>query len=75
MGTEQDVCWNDEEVPLDIHNECVIRTTSTVPGKPHGLVYNTFTPLAGLTDTVLYFMPSLSPEMAEAEQSNRGMYE
>lgn len=61
-GTEQDVCWNDEECPLDIHNECVIRTAITVPGRLPGLVYNTFTPLQGLTDTVLYFLEDLAPQ-------------
>ncbi len=74
MGTEQDVIWNDEEVPLDIHNECVIRTTQTSPDRQPGIVYNTFTPLGGLTDTVLYFLPELTPETAANDEDDMEMY-
>lgn len=51
-GTEQDLIWLDEEPPLDIYSECLIRTATT-----DGLVYMTFTPLEGMTDTVLQFIP------------------
>ena len=51
-GTEQDFVWMDEEPPLDIYGECVIRTATT-----DGLVYITFTPLEGMTDTVMQFLP------------------
>jgi len=51
-GTAQHVIWPDEECPLDVYGECVIRTATT-----NGLVMLTFTPLAGLTDTVLQFLP------------------
>lgn len=52
-GTEQDGVWLDEEPPLDIYGECLIRTATT-----GGIVYMTFTPLDGLTETVMSFLPA-----------------
>ncbi|MCV0395464.1 MAG: terminase family protein [Rhizobiaceae bacterium] len=52
-GTAQHVILLDEECPVDIYGECVIRTMTT-----NGLVMLTFTPLEGLTETVLAFMPN-----------------
>ena len=52
-GTEQDLIWLDEECPLKIYTECVTRTMTT-----NGLIMLTFTPLEGLTETVLQFMPN-----------------
>src|SRR5574343_1054397 len=43
QGTEQDVIWLDEECPLDIYAECLIRTMTT-----GGMILGTFTPLLGL---------------------------
>lgn len=51
-GTAQHVIWGDEELPMDIYGECLIRTATT-----NGLLLITFTPLEGLTETVLQFMP------------------
>jgi len=51
-GTEQDGVWLDEEPPLDIYGECLIRTATT-----DGLIYITFTPLDGMTPTALSFLP------------------
>ncbi len=51
-GTEQDFIWLDEECPLSIYTECITRTMTT-----DGLIALTFTPLEGLTETVLQFMP------------------
>lgn len=51
-GTAQHVIWPDEEPPLDIYNEMLIRTATT-----SGIVMMTFTPLEGLSETVLQFMP------------------
>lgn len=51
-GTERDGIWLDEEAPMDIYGECVIRTATT-----NGLIYITFTPLEGVTETVLQFLP------------------
>ena len=51
-GTAQHVIWNDEEPPFDIYGECVIRTATT-----DGIVMITFTPLEGISETVMQFMP------------------
>lgn len=52
-GTARHVIWLDEECPLDIYGECLIRTATT-----GGITMLTFTPLEGLTETVMQFMPS-----------------
>ena len=52
QGTEQDLIWLDEEPPLDVYTECLLRTMTT-----NGLVLLTFTPMSGMSETVLSFMP------------------
>jgi len=52
-GTEQDLVWLDEEPPLDVYVECLVRTMTT-----GGLVLVTFTPLEGMSDVVLSFLDS-----------------
>lgn len=59
QGTEQDGILLDEEPPLDIYIECVIRTMTT-----DGCVMSTFTPLEGLSETVLHFLPDGTIENA-----------
>ena len=56
QGTEQNVVWLDEEPPSDVYSECLLRTmpTATFTG---GIVMLTFTPLRGLSDVVLSFLP------------------
>lgn len=49
-GTAMDWIWTDEEVPLEIYNELLIRTMTT-----KGIIFNTFTPLKGLSPTVVRF--------------------
>lgn len=51
-GTEQDVIWMDEEPPMDVYGECLIRTMTT-----QGLIMVTFTPMEGVSDVVLSFLP------------------
>lgn len=48
QATERDIVWFDEEPPQDIYSEGLIRTMTT-----NGMVISTFTPLKGVTDTVL----------------------
>lgn len=48
QATARDVIWEDEEPPIEIHNENLIRTMTT-----GGIVLLTFTPLKGLSDTVI----------------------
>lgn len=52
QGTEKDIIWLDEECDLGIYAECLLRTMTT-----NGLIMCTFTPLLGLSETVLSFMP------------------
>lgn len=51
-GTEQDGIWDDEEPPLDIYGEQLIRTATT-----NGMLLVTFTPLGGMSRVVMNFMP------------------
>lgn len=51
-GTKKDLIGLDEEPPMDIHTECLLRTMTT-----GGLLVLTFTPLQGLTDVVLMYLP------------------
>lgn len=53
QGTEQDVIWLDEEPPLEIYTECLLRTMTN-----NGLIMLTFTPLSGMSETVLQFLPN-----------------
>jgi phage terminase large subunit-like protein len=50
MGTSRHCVWMDEECPLDIYNECNIRTATV-----DGIIMVTFTPLEGLTSMVVNF--------------------
>lgn len=52
QGTEQDVILLDEEPPLDIYTECLLRTATN-----NGMLMLTFTPLRGISDVVIAFLP------------------
>lgn len=52
-GTAQHVIWDDEEPPMDVYGEQIIRTATT-----KGILMLTFTPLAGMSDVVQQFLPS-----------------
>lgn len=56
-GTEQDVILLDEEPPSDVYEECCIRTMTT-----GGIIMLTFTPLQGVSDVVMKFMPGGKPK-------------
>ena len=51
-GTAQHGIWLDEEPPIEIYGECLTRTATT-----GGIVMITFTPLTGLSETVMQFLP------------------
>lgn len=51
-GTERELIWFDEEPPVEAYSEALIRTMTT-----QGIVMMTFTPLEGMSDTVLQFLP------------------
>lgn len=50
FGEALDWAWMDEECPDEIYNETLIRTMTT-----NGIVFNTFTPLKGLTPMVVRY--------------------
>lgn len=50
QGTEQDVIWTDEEPPIEVYNEMLIRLMTT-----GGLAMVTFTPLNGWTAVIESF--------------------
>lgn len=52
QGTEEDIVWFDEEPPLPVYNEALIRTMTT-----NGRTILTFTPLQGMSETVMTFLP------------------
>ncbi len=56
-----DVGACDEEPPGDIYSEMLTRTMSTVPGEPNGVMLCSFTPLSGLSDVVLSYLPGGKP--------------
>lgn len=51
QGTEQDLIWLDEEPPMDVYTECVLRTMTN-----DGMILLTFTPILGMTDVTLSFL-------------------
>ena len=56
MGESLDVIWLDEEPPGDIYSQAVTRTADKA-----GMVYMTFTPESGMTQTIAQFMEDLKP--------------
>ena len=58
-GTAQHVIWLDEEPPTDVYGECLVRTATT-----QGIVMLTFTPLEGMSEVVLQFLPGSTPKVA-----------
>jgi phage terminase large subunit-like protein len=56
QGTTTDVIHLDEEAPMDIYVECLLRTLTC-----DGIIYLTATPLLGLTDLMLAFLPEMQP--------------
>lgn len=58
QGTKKDFVWLDEEPPLDIYTECLLRTPDTSGNDAdNGLMIMTFTPLSGMSETVMQFLP------------------
>jgi phage terminase large subunit-like protein len=56
QGTEKHGVWLDEEPPADVYDECMVRLMTT-----NGLMLCTFTPLEGLTEIALRYLPELAP--------------
>ena len=53
QGAGVHIIWLDEECKMSIYGECLLRTMTT-----KGVVLVTFTPLMGLSEVVLNFMPN-----------------
>lgn len=51
-GTAKHVIWLDEEPDSGVYDECLIRTATT-----KGIMICTFTPLEGMSEVVLQFLP------------------
>lgn len=57
QGTAKHVVWLDEEPDSSIYSECLLRTMTV-----QGIVIATFTPLLGLSDVVMSFLPKEGPD-------------
>lgn len=53
QGTGRHLIWFDEEPPMEVYGEALIRTATL-----DGITMLTFTPLSGLSEVVLSFMPA-----------------
>lgn len=51
-GTAKHGAWLDEEPPRDVYSECLTRTMTT-----DGVLMSTFTPLEGMSDVAMSFLP------------------
>lgn len=69
QGTEQDVILLDEEPPLPIHTECLMRTMTN-----NGMVMLTFTPLMGISEVVLAFLPNGKFDALEEARKTSGKF-
>lgn len=64
QGTEKDFIWLDEEPPIDIYTECLLRTMTN-----NGIIYLTFTPLMGMSEVVMSFLPG--GQIQESSNGNK----
>lgn len=66
QGTAKHGIWLDEEPPEDVYSECMARLMTT-----SGMMLCTFTPLEGLSNVVLKYMPEMAPdpEIANARRT------
>lgn len=56
QGVKRDGIWLDEESSEDVYDECLLRLMTT-----NGIMMVTFTPLKGLSQVVLRFLPHMAP--------------
>jgi phage terminase large subunit-like protein len=63
-GTEIDVIWLDEEPKQEIYTECLLRTMTN-----DGKIMLTFTPLLGMSEVVMSFLPGGSIQDVSADAS------
>lgn len=60
QGTAKHVIWLDEEPPEDVYSECMARLMTT-----NGIMISTFTPLEGLSNVVLKYLPEMAPAVMQ----------
>jgi phage terminase large subunit-like protein len=60
QGTAKHLVWLDEEPPEDVYSECMARLMTT-----DGMMICTFTPLEGLSNVVLRYMPEMAPTVTK----------
>lgn len=60
QGTAKHLVWMDEEPPEDVYSECMARLMTT-----NGMMLSTFTPLEGLSNVVLRYMPDMAPAVTK----------
>jgi phage terminase large subunit-like protein len=65
QGTSKDLVWLDESAPMDVYTECLTRLLTR-----NGIIMLTFTPLDGITDVVLKYLPHMAPD---TEDDNIGV--
>lgn len=75
QAAKVDVVVLDEECPIDIFTEVITRTAGIGAGSQSGIVMLAFTPLKGLTDVVLGFMPGgiIPPGGSHPDTPNKWM--
>lgn len=61
QGTAKHLIWLDEECPMDVYGECLIRTATT-----NGIIMLTFTPLLGMSELVRSFIQPETGRTANA---------
>jgi phage terminase large subunit-like protein len=61
QGTAQHLIHLDEEPKIEIYTECALRLMSTAPGTKNGSLVLTETPLLGISELMIMFMPELAP--------------
>lgn len=66
QAADLDWLWLDEEPPLEIYTEAITRTMTT-----NGLVLLTFTPLLGMSETVMQFLPD--GDIKEVREEDRAV--
>jgi phage terminase large subunit-like protein len=61
QGSKIQVLLLDEEPPMPVYTEGLTRLLATSPGEQSGILMAAFTPLLGLSDVVLSFLPDGKP--------------
>lgn len=62
-------CWLDEEPPMEVYTECLTRTMTK-----NGIMICTFTPLEGLSDVVLMYLPEMAPSISGNDEEEDSDY-